>query len=101
FDMSSSPIVMNINANGRTIKVVAQPSKQGWVYVLDRITGEPVWPIEERPRQQSDVPGEKTAATQPFPPKPPAYNRNYLRVPDDVIDFTPALRAEALELLSK
>jgi glucose dehydrogenase len=101
FDNSSSPILMDINVNGRTIKAVAQPSKQGWVYVLDRITGEPVWPIEERPVPQSDVPGEKTAATQPFPSKPPAYGRNYLRVPDDVIDFTPALRAEALDLLSK
>jgi quinoprotein glucose dehydrogenase len=101
FDMSSSPILMDINVNGRTIKAVASPSKQGFLYVFDRITGEPVWPIEEKPVPQSDIPGEKTAATQPFPTKPPAYGRNYLKVPDDVVDFTPALRAEALDLLSK
>jgi len=101
FDMSSSPILMDINANGRTIKAVAQPSKQGWVYVLDRISGEPVWPIEEKPVPQSDIPGEKTAATQPFPTKPPAYGRNYLKVPDDLIDFTPQLRAEALDVLKR
>jgi quinoprotein glucose dehydrogenase len=99
--MSSSPILMDINVNGRTIKAVASPSKQGFLYVFDRITGEPVWPIEEKPVPQSDIPGEKTAATQPFTTKPPAYGRNYLKMPDDVIDFTPTLRTEALDLLSK
>ena len=64
---------------------------------FDRVTGQPVWPIEERPVPQSDVPGEKTSPTQPFPTKPPAYARNYLKVPDDLIDFTPELRAQALE----
>jgi len=101
FDMSSSPILMDVNVNGRTIKAVASPSKQGFLYVFDRITGEPVWPIEEKPVPQSDVPGEKTSATQPFPSKPPAYGRNYLKLPDDVIDFTPQLRTEALDILSK
>ena len=71
--------------------------KQGWLYVFDRVTGQPVWPIEERPVPQSDVPGEKTSPTQPHPTKPPAYARNYFNVPDDLIDFTPELRAQALE----
>jgi quinoprotein glucose dehydrogenase len=101
FDNSSSPILMDINADGRAIKVVASPTKQGWLYVLDRTNGQPVWPIEERPVPQSDVPGEKTSPTQPFPTKPPAYGRNYLKVPDDVIDFTPALREEGLNVLKR
>ena len=101
FDNSSSPILMDINVDGRPVKVVASPSKQAYLYVLDRATGKPVWPIEERPVPQSDVPGEKTAATQPFPTKPPAYGRNFLKMPDDVIDFTPELRAQALEVLKR
>ena len=101
FDNSSAPILMDVNVDGRPIKVVASPSKQGFLYVLDRVTGKPVWPIEERPVPQSDVPGEKTSPTQPFPTKPPAYARNYLRVPDDLIDFTPELRAQALDVLKR
>ncbi len=101
FDNSSAPILMDINVGGRPIKVVAQPSKQGFLYVFDRTNGQPVWPIEERPVEQSTVPGEKTAATQPFPTKPPPYNRNYLKVPDDLIDYTPELRAQALEVLKR
>jgi quinoprotein glucose dehydrogenase len=101
FDNSSSPILMDVNVDGRPVKVVASPSKQGFLYVLDRVTGKPVWPIDERPVPQSDVPGEKTSPTQPFPTKPPAYARNMLHVPDDLIDFTPALRAEALEVLKR
>jgi quinoprotein glucose dehydrogenase len=101
FDNSSSPILMDITMDGRAVKVVASPSKQGWLYVLDRVTGKPVWPIEERPVPQSDVPGEKTSPTQPFPSKPPAYGRNMLHVPDDLIDFTPELRAQALDVLKR
>jgi quinoprotein glucose dehydrogenase len=101
FDMSAAPILADINVNGQAIKAVAQPSKQGFLYVFDRVTGKPVWPIEERPVQQSEVPGEKTSPTQPFPTKPPAYARNYLKVPDDLIDFTPELRAQALEVLKR
>src|SRR5262249_30841977 len=101
FDNSSAAMLLDINVNGKPIKAVASPSKQAFLYVFDRITGQPVWPIEERPVPQSDVPGEKTSPTQPFPTKPPAYGRNYLKVPDDVIDFTPALRTEALDILSK
>jgi glucose dehydrogenase len=101
FDISSAPILADITVNGRAIKAVAQPSKQGFLYVFDRVTGLPVWPIEERPVPQSDVPGEKTSPTQPIPTKPPAYARNFLQVPDDVIDFTPELRAQALEILKR
>src|SRR5262244_2858951 len=101
FDNSSAPMLADINVNGRAIKAVALPHKIGWLYVFDRVTGQPVWPIEERPVEQSDVPGEKTSPTQPFPTKPPAYSRQFLKVPDDVIDFTPALREEALQLIEK
>ena len=101
FDNSSAPLLLDINVNGRAIKAVASPSKQAYLYVFDRVTGQPVWPIEERPVPQSDVPGEKTSPTQPFPTKPPAYGRNYLKAPDDVIDFTPALRTQALDVLKR
>ena len=95
---SAEPILGDINVNGKAIKAVALPGKQAFLYVFDRVTGEPVWPIEEKPVQQSDVPGEKTSPTQPFPTKPPAYSRNVLHVPDDLIDFTPELRAQAKNL---
>jgi quinoprotein glucose dehydrogenase len=98
-DISSAPILADITVNGRQIKAVAQPTKQAILYIFDRVTGQPVWPIEERPVPQSDVPGEKTSPTQPFPTKPPSYARNAVRVPEDVIDFTPELRAQAMENL--
>jgi quinoprotein glucose dehydrogenase len=101
FDMSSAPLIADINVQGRAIKAVAVPSKQSWLYVFNRVTGEPIWPIEERPVPASDVPGEKLSPTQPFPPAKLQYARNYLRVPDDLIDFTPQLRAEALERLKR
>jgi len=99
FDNCCASLLADVTIDGKPRKVVAQPSKLGWLYVLDRATGEPIWPIEERSVPQSDVPGEKTSPTQPHPTKPPAYARNYMRVPDDVIDFTPELRQQALELL--
>jgi quinoprotein glucose dehydrogenase len=99
-DISSAPILADIVVNGRTIKAVAQPTKQAWLYVFDRVSGKPVWPIEERPVPQSDVPGEKTSPTQPFPTKPPAYDRQGLSIAD-LIDFTPELRAEAVKLVSQ
>jgi quinoprotein glucose dehydrogenase len=101
FDNCCAPLLADITVNGKPIKAVAQPSKLGWLYVFDRATGQPVWPIEERPVPQSEVPGEKTSPTQPHPTKPPAYARNFMRVPDDVIDFTPELRAQGLEILKR
>src|SRR5215470_14800820 len=100
-DIPCAPILADIVVNGRALKALAVPTKQGWVYVFDRVTGQPVWPIDEKPVPQSDVPGEKTSPTQPFPPDKLRYARNYLNVPDDLIDFTPALRAEALERLKR
>jgi quinoprotein glucose dehydrogenase len=100
YDMSSAAILADITVNGRAIKAVAVPGKQGFLFVFDRVTGQPVWPIEERPVPQSDVPGEKTSPTQPFPTKPPAYARNYLKT-EDLIDFTPELRAQALKNLER
>src|SRR5581483_1385281 len=99
YDLSSAPILLDATIDGKVRKLVALPSKESFLYVFDRITGQPIWPIEEKPVQQSDVPGEKTSPTQPFPTKPPAYGRPFLKVPDDLIDFTPALRAQALENL--
>jgi quinoprotein glucose dehydrogenase len=101
FDNCCAPILADVTIDGKPRKVVAQGSKQAWLYVFDRITGEPIWPIEERPVPQSDVPGEKTSPTQPHPTKPAPYARNFFRVPDDLIDFTPALRQEALEVLKR
>jgi len=99
-DIPCAPILADITVDGREIKAVAQATKQGWVYVFDRVTGEPVWPIEERPVPAGDVPGEWYAPTQPFVTKPPAFDRQGVSI-DDLIDFTPELRAEALELVSR
>ena len=101
YDLSSAPILADINVGGKAIKAVALPSKEAFLYVFDRVTGEPVWPIEERPVPQSDVPGEKTSPTQPFPTKPPAYGRQFVNVPDDLIDFTPELRAQAKDNVAR
>jgi len=100
-DMSSAPLLMDVTVDGKPRKVVAVPSKQAFLYVFDSMTGQPIWPIEERPVPQSDVPGEKTSPTQPHPTKPPAYARNYLRIPEDVIDFTPELHQQALQNLKR
>ena len=97
-DVSTPPILGDIQVNGKTIKAVAVPTKQSMLYVFDRVTGEPVWPIEERPVPKGDVPGEWYSPTQPFPTKPPAYDRNGISE-DDLIDFTPKLRADALKLI--
>jgi quinoprotein glucose dehydrogenase len=98
-DIPAAPILADITVDGRKIKAVAQPSKQGFLYVLDRVTGKPVWPIEERPVEQGNVPGEWYSPTQPFPAKPPAYSRNGVSV-EQLIDFTPELRKKAEELVS-
>ena len=99
-DIPCAPILVDINVDGKLVKAVAQPTKQAWLYVFDRVTGKPVWPMDEKPVPQSDVPGEKTSATQPFVSKPPAYDRQGTSV-DELIDFTPELHAEAVKLASK
>lgn len=99
-DMSSAPLIADVTIDGKPRKIVAVPSKQSYLYVFDRITGQPVWPIPETPVPQSTVPGEKTAATQPIPSKPPAYARPFVRVPEDVMDFTPDLHKQALAQLN-
>jgi quinoprotein glucose dehydrogenase len=97
-DMSSAPLLIDTTIDGKPRKVVAVPSKQGWLYCFDRITGVPIWPIEERPVPQSTMYGEKTAKTQPFVTKPPAYSRTHV-AESDLIDFTPEFRKQALENL--
>ncbi|MEC8951762.1 MAG: pyrroloquinoline quinone-dependent dehydrogenase, partial [Acidobacteriota bacterium] len=99
-DLPCAPILADITVDGRAIKAIVQPTKQGFLFVFDRVTGEPVWPIEERPVPPSDVPGEVLAPTQPYPTKPPPFDRQGIG-PNDLIDFTPALRAEALEVASR
>src|SRR5206468_10080249 len=89
-DMPAAPLLMDITVDGKPVKAVAQATKQGLLYVFDRITGKPVWPIEERPVPQTDVPGEKTSPTQPFPTRPPAYSRNGV-MENDLVDFTPEI----------
>ena len=98
-DIPCAPILADVMIDGRMRKIVAQPTKQAYPYVFDRITGEPIWPIEERPVEVGDVPGEWYSPSQPFPTKPPAYDRQGVS-PDDLMDFTPELRARAEELAS-
>ncbi|MGE0463778.1 MAG: pyrroloquinoline quinone-dependent dehydrogenase [Vicinamibacterales bacterium] len=99
-DIPCAPILADVMIDGRLRKIVAQPTKQAFLYVFDRVTGEPIWPIEERPVPKGDVPGEWYSPTQPIPTKPPAYDRQGFSV-DDLIDFTPALRAEGLKLIER
>ena len=97
-DIPCAPILMDLIVDGRPIKAIGQPTKQGWIYVFDRITGKPVWPIEERPVEKGTVPGEWYSPTQPFVTKPPPFERQGVAI-DDLIDFTPALREEAVKLV--
>ena len=101
WDFPCAPVLVDVEIEGRpgVTKVIAQPSKQSWLYVLDRETGEPIWPIEERDVEASDVPGELLALTQPFPTRPPAYDRQGVGE-EDLIDFTAELHAEAVERAS-
>ncbi|MEE2637487.1 MAG: PQQ-binding-like beta-propeller repeat protein [Acidobacteriota bacterium] len=100
WDFPAAPTVMDLVVDGRTVKALAQVSKQGFTYVFDRATGEPVWPIEERVVPPSDVPGEVLSPTQPFPTKPPPFE--YQGVTEDLlIDFTPELHAEAVEIMRR
>jgi quinoprotein glucose dehydrogenase len=96
YDLPSAPALVEMTIDGRKVKALVQLSKQGFAYVLDRVTGQPVWPFEERPVPGSDVPGEHAWPTQPHPTKPAAFDRQGY-VEDDLIDFTPELRGEALK----
>ena len=98
YDFASTPVLADITVDGRPIKAVIQVSKQAFAYVFDRATGEPVWPIEERPVPASTVPGEWTAPTQPFPTRPAPFDLQGA-TEENLIDFTPALRRQALERL--
>ena len=98
YDNSSAPLLMDLTVDGKAVKAVALPSKQGYLYVYDRATGKPVWPMPERKVAKGDVPGEWYSPTQPIPSKPPQYARNGIGE-SDLIDFTPELHAKALELV--
>lgn len=100
YDNPAAPILVDITVDGKRIKAVAQVTKQSFTYVLDRVTGKPVWPIEERPVPASTVPGEQASPTQPFPTRPPAFDRQGI-TENDLIDFTPELRAEALAIFKQ
>ncbi len=100
WDVAAPPILLDITVDGKRIKAVAQVTKQAFTYVFDRVTGTPVWPIVERPVPQSSVPGERTALTQPFPTKPAPFDRQGTSL-DDLIDFTPALKEEAIKIASQ
>ena len=99
-DISSPPILADVNVDGQPRKIVAQPTKQGILYVFDRVTGKPVWPMPETPVEKGAVPGEWYSPTEPIPTKPPAYARNGVSL-DDLIDFTPALHEQAVQTVSK
>ena len=96
-ELPASPILTDITVNGQKIKAVVQVTKQGFAFVFDRVTGKPVWPIEERPVPKGNTPGEWYSPTQPFPTKPPPFDRQGVSV-DDLIDFTPELHAEAVAI---
>ena len=100
WDLPAAPILADITVDGREIKALIQPTKQSYMFVLDRETGEPVWPIEEVPVERGDVPGEWYSPTQPIPTKPPPVDRVEFGI-DDLVDYTPALRAEAEKIVSR
>ena len=100
YDPASAPNLVTITVDGKRIDAVVQLTKQGWAFVFDRVTGRPVWPIEERPVPRSDVPGEASWPTQPFPTKPPAFESQGVTV-DDAFDATPELKAKAVAELNK
>lgn len=98
YDTPTAPVLLDVQMNGKTVPIVAQVTKQAFTYTFNRVTGEPIWPIEERPVPASKIPGEKLSKTQPFPTKPAPFDNQGL-TEDDLIDFTPELRAEMIEIL--
>ena len=100
YDTPMAPNLLDVSVDGRPRKILAQTTKQGWMYVFDRVTGEPIWPIVETPVLQSDVPGEQTAPTQPIPSRPAPYAQQGLKE-EDLIDYTPAIKDSALKLAKR
>jgi quinoprotein glucose dehydrogenase len=100
YDLPAAPVLIDVTVGGTKVKAVAQISKIGFVYVFDRVTGKPLWPIEDRPVPKGEVPGEWYPATQPFPTKPPPVDQQGVSI-DDLIDFTPELRQEAIKIISQ
>ncbi len=98
YDLPAAPNVIDITVDGKPVRAVAQVSKQGFLYVFDRVTGAPIWPIEDRPVPPSTVPGEKASPTQPFPTRPAPFDRQGF-TEDDIVDFTPELKARAREIV--
>jgi len=100
YDLATPPVMATITVDGKKIDAVVQLTKEGFAFVFDRITGKPVWPIEERPVPASDIAGERASPTQPFPTKPPAYTPQGVTL-DDAFDLTPELKAEAQAVMQK
>ncbi len=100
YDTPMAPNLLDVTVNGTRRKVVAQTTKQGWIYAFDRVTGEPIWPMPETPVMSSDVPGEISAPTQPIPSRPAPYSQQGL-LESDLIDYTPALKDSALKLAKR
>ena len=100
YDTPMAPNLMDVTIDGRPRKIITQPTKQGWLYTFDRVTGEPIWPMPETPVLQSDVPGEQTSPTQPIPSKPAPYVLQGLQE-RDLIDYTPAIKDSALKLAKR
>ena len=100
YDTSTAPVLMDVEIDGETVPIVVQVTKQSFAYTFNRETGEPIWPIEERPVPASKVPGEKLSATQPFPTRPAAFDNQGL-THDDLIDFTPLLREQMIKILEE
>ena len=98
YDLPGPPLLLTTTVDGVERDLVAAAGKTGFLYVFDRVTGEPIWPIEDRPVPSSDVPGERAAATQPFPTRPAPFARQGF-TEDQLVDFTPELRAKALDLM--
>jgi quinoprotein glucose dehydrogenase len=100
YDLATPPVMATITVDGKKIDAVVQLTKEGFAFVFDRVTGKPVWPIEERPVPESDIAGEHASTTQPFPTKPPAYTPQGVTL-DDAFDLTPELKAEAQTEMQK
>ena len=100
WDLPCAPILFDMRVGGRTVKAIAQPTKHAMLFVFNRETGEPIWPIEERPVPASDAPKERSSPTQPFPTRPAPFDRQGI-TENDLLDLTPALKAEALEVVKR